>query len=245
MAKDVGKLTVGQLLTLARAAGFSSTRRHLGLQEDRMAVAIALGESGGDPRAHNPVPPDNSYGLWQINMIGNLGPARRKQFGIKSNDELFNPAINARAAKMVFDEVGGSFRPWSVYTSGSWLRYRSKVQNAEPSGSVPTPEQVEEGGGNWWDVFFEVNPWWDDSGPIDVRDPVTDALDDVGNALGQINNFFGFISDTENWKRVGYFIAGGLLVGVGLYMLVDLNTNINPAKYIPQARAVRKVVKGG
>jgi hypothetical protein len=42
-----------------------------------VAVAIALAESGGNPAAHNPVPPDDSWGLWQINMRGHLGPVRR------------------------------------------------------------------------------------------------------------------------------------------------------------------------
>lgn len=232
----MAELSAGQLLTLARAAGFSSTRRHLGLPEDRMAVAIALGESGGDTNAHNKVPPDNSYGLWQINMIGNLGPARRKQFGISSNEELFNPAINAKAAKMVFDEAGGSFRPWSVYTSGSWIRYRQAALNAEQEGELPDTGDD----GNWWDIFFEVNPWWDDSGPINVLDP----LDELGNQVGQIVDVFQFISDPENWKRVALFVGGALAIGVGLYMLVDSQTGINPAKYVPAARAVRKVTRG-
>lgn len=41
------------------------------------AVAVAMAESSGDPRAHNDTYQDNSYGLWQINMLGDPGPARR------------------------------------------------------------------------------------------------------------------------------------------------------------------------
>jgi SLT domain-containing protein len=61
------------------------------------AMAIALAESGGHPRSHNTNAGtgDNSYGLFQINMINQLGPARRAQFGLSSNDELFDPLTNA------------------------------------------------------------------------------------------------------------------------------------------------------
>jgi hypothetical protein len=62
------------------------------------AVAIAHRESRFNAKAHNPKPPDNSYGLMQINMLGNLGPARRGYYNLKKNEDLFNPATNARVA---------------------------------------------------------------------------------------------------------------------------------------------------
>jgi hypothetical protein len=84
---------------------------------------IAWGESGWKPGAHNNnrSTGDNSYGLWQINMIDSLGPARRKQFGISSNEELKDPVINAKAAFMVVGN-GTTFQPWTVYTSGKYLQ---------------------------------------------------------------------------------------------------------------------------
>ena len=88
---------------------------------------------------------------------------------------------------------------------------------ATPDGNIPTPEEVEEGGGNWWDIFFEVNPWWDDSGPIDVRDP----LADVANTVGDLANAFNFITDPENWKRVALFVAGGIALIIGTIALMD------------------------
>jgi hypothetical protein len=43
----------------------------VGLTRDQAvtAVAIAMRESRGNTAAHNPVPPDDSYGLWQINRL--------------------------------------------------------------------------------------------------------------------------------------------------------------------------------
>jgi len=77
--------TLPQLKELALSAGFK------GANADK-AAAVAYAESTGDTKAHftpeESNGTDNSYGLWQINMIGDLGPARRKQFGLKSNKEL-------------------------------------------------------------------------------------------------------------------------------------------------------------
>jgi hypothetical protein len=115
----VSKLSPEQIAQAAHDAGF---RGH----DLTNAVAIALAESSGDPRAHNPVPPDNSYGLWQINMIGALGPDRRHQFHLDGNKELFDPETNAKAAFAISGK-GDSFQPWTTFTSGA---YKSHLDEA-------------------------------------------------------------------------------------------------------------------
>jgi hypothetical protein len=64
------------------------------------AWAVAKKESNGRPLAYNGnrKTGDNSYGIFQINMIGNLGPARLEKFGLNSNKELLNPVTNAEIA---------------------------------------------------------------------------------------------------------------------------------------------------
>ena len=111
----MARLSPAQIAEYAHDAGFRG-------QDLTVAVAVAMAESAGDPRAHNPVPPDNSYGLWQINMIGSLGPARRDEFDLDSNRELFDPAENAKAAWAISGH-GDSFRPWTTYTSGAYKQY--------------------------------------------------------------------------------------------------------------------------
>jgi hypothetical protein len=66
----------------------------------KLAWAITMRESTGRPLSHNDSihSGDNSFGLFQINMIGSLGADRREKFGIKSNSELFDPVTNAKAA---------------------------------------------------------------------------------------------------------------------------------------------------
>lgn len=116
------------------AAEIAQYARGAGLSGDAVAisVAIALAESGGNPKAHNPVPPDNSYGLWQINMLGSLGTARRRQFGISSNDELYDPATNARAMYAI-SGGGKDWTPWTTYTRGAYLAFLGKARAAAGS----------------------------------------------------------------------------------------------------------------
>jgi hypothetical protein len=65
-----------------------------------VAWAVAKKESNGRPLAFNGnhKTGDSSYGMFQINMIDNLGPDRRTKFDLESNAELFNPVKNAEIA---------------------------------------------------------------------------------------------------------------------------------------------------
>ena len=118
-------LNASQLLQLAQKAGFKD-------KEAKTMAAIILGESSGRPGAYNPNAStgDKSYGLAQINMIGSMGPARLKQFGLQKNEQLFDPATNLAAAQKVYSEVGNKFSPWSVYTSGAYKQFLPQVEKA-------------------------------------------------------------------------------------------------------------------
>ncbi|SFW84503.1 transglycosylase SLT domain-containing protein [Amycolatopsis australiensis] len=116
------KLSAEQIARHAYAAGF----RGQGLTT---AVAVALAESGGRTTAHNATPPDDSYGLWQINMLGPLGPERRREYHLKSDDELFDPATNARVANRISSD-GHDFTPWSTYTNGAYKHHLAAARRA-------------------------------------------------------------------------------------------------------------------
>jgi len=79
----------------------------------KIAFGVVMKESTGRPYAHNQNSNtgDNSYGLFQINMIGSLGPARREQFGLASNEDLFNPLTNAAIAYDM-SNGGTNWGPW-------------------------------------------------------------------------------------------------------------------------------------
>ena len=104
-------------------------------------MAAVMGqESSYDLGAYNPKGADNSYGLLQINMEGPLGPARRKQFGLKSNEDLLDFKTNLRAAKTIYDEQG--LKAWGGYTDGGYKKFLPTVMSAykKPSGQSGDPD---------------------------------------------------------------------------------------------------------
>lgn len=117
---------------------FSPRRIARGLQRVGFAdeliplmTAIALAESSGLPYAHNrnKFTGDNSYGLFQINMINDIGVERRQLLGLKNNNDLFNPRKNFEAAKFIFDQQGLS--AWGAYRNGSYRDYLASLMADE------------------------------------------------------------------------------------------------------------------
>ena len=104
--RGVKTLTQYQLVELLSAVGFKGSAL-------KTAWAVAMRESHGHPTSHNQNAStgDNSYGLFQINMLGSLGIDRREKFNIANNAELLDPVTNAQAAYYMTN--GGS--DW-----GSW-----------------------------------------------------------------------------------------------------------------------------
>ena len=104
--ENKGSLTDGELKELLYLVGF----RGNDLKE---AWAVAKKESNGQPIRFNgdTSTGDSSYGMFQINMIGQLGPDRRDKFNLDANSDLLNPVINAQIAFHMSD--GG--KDWSAW----------------------------------------------------------------------------------------------------------------------------------
>lgn len=103
-------LTDIELKQLLRLVGFEG-------KDLVVAWAIAKKESNGRPLAFNGnhKTGDSSYGMFQINMIDNLGPDRRDKFDIDSNAELFNPVKNAEIAYYM-SNGGNDWSSWKGIT---------------------------------------------------------------------------------------------------------------------------------
>ncbi len=99
-------LTDSELIELLSTVGFEGKAL-------RTAWAIAKRESNGRPLAYNGnrATGDSSYGIFQINMLGNLGVDRKEKFNLKSNESLFDPTKNAEIAYYMTN--GGS--DWSAW----------------------------------------------------------------------------------------------------------------------------------
>ena len=90
-----------------------------------VAWAVAKKESNGRPLAFNGnhKTGDSSYGMFQINMIDNLGPDRRTKFDLESNAELFNPVKNAEIAYYMTNG-GEDWSSWKGITprTKTWMK---------------------------------------------------------------------------------------------------------------------------
>lgn len=107
-AKKSKQFSEQDLLVVLRSVGFEGRA----LKE---AWAVAMKESTGRPKAHNDNPStgDNSYGLFQINMRGALGPDRLERYGLESYEDLFDPRTNAQIAYQM-SEGGTNWGPWGI-----------------------------------------------------------------------------------------------------------------------------------
>lgn len=117
--ENAATLTDLQLIELLKAVGFKGK----GL---RTAWAVAKAESNGQPIRFNGniKTGDSSFGLFQINMIGDLGPDRRDRFNIDYNAQLLNPVVNAEIVyKMT--QGGTNWKAWKYARTPAvqkWLK---------------------------------------------------------------------------------------------------------------------------
>lgn len=83
-------------------------RKHFPAAQHEKAIAVATCESGLNPAAQSPG--GGNVGLFQINKQTWQGEVQR--MGYQWN-QMTDPYVNAKVARMVFDEAGGNWRPWS------------------------------------------------------------------------------------------------------------------------------------
>jgi hypothetical protein len=118
--ENATSLTDSQLVELLKAVGFKGK----GL---RTAWAVAKAESNGRPFAFNgnTKTGDSSYGIFQINMLGTLGPDRRDKFDLDLNAELFSPVKNAEIVHHM-TKGGIDWSSWSSYNKGAIYKWLDK-----------------------------------------------------------------------------------------------------------------------
>ena len=110
-------LTDEELKELLIAVGFEGKAL-------QTAWAIAKRESNGRPMAYNGDrnTGDSSYGIFQINMLGDLGVDRKEKFNLKSNILLFDPVINAEITYHM-SQGGQNWTAWKGLNAAAqkWL----------------------------------------------------------------------------------------------------------------------------
>ena len=144
-----GKLNLDEVLFLLREVGFPE-------EALPKMVAIALAENeplDANKIRNTPDTGDLSYGIFQINMIGDLGPARREMLGIQSNEELLDPLTNAKAALAVYEErkrrkqgTEDGFTAWSTYKKDRYNEFLPQaitLVNRTKSTMIPSRSRME------------------------------------------------------------------------------------------------------
>lgn len=112
----VNKLSVPAIRDKAAQAGFRGDAL-------RIAVAVAMAESGGDADIYNGT---CCYGLWQINALVH------KRF---TPQQLRDPLINAKEAFRI-SSGGRNWRPWEAYTNNSYRKFLDDPGITQPDPNL-------------------------------------------------------------------------------------------------------------
>lgn len=209
----MSKLTAAQVAGYAKAAGWTG-------QDLAVAVAVALAESGGRTDARGDVALQTgtwgpSIGLWQIRSIkADKGTGR-----LRDEAANLNPSTNARHAHQLWADQGWS--PWTTYTGGRYLAHlpAARAAAAAPAAATGT-------------TTVGVVPFVPDPGDVyDALQAATSIVDVARVALTYPVKTLAWISDRNNWQRVGLVTAGMSMV-VGGVLVVAIVAAGKGANYV-------------
>lgn len=190
-------LNATQVAQVAYDAGWRS------IQDVATAVSIAKVESDWNSTARYVGPRDDSYGLWQVNMLGSLGPARRAQFGLKADAELLDPAVNGKAAFAIFTSAKGN---WSGPWKGTYKSIKYLAVYNEATQAATNVVAGRSGTGN----------------PLDRLPDLTPSLPDLPslpNPFGAAAGFVKALTDRATILRALKVVAGLAVAALGLIVI--------------------------
>lgn len=135
------KLSPERIAQLAYDAGFRG-------RDLEVSVAVALAESGGETKIPGDVSQQDgtwgpSIGLWQIRSLH----AHRGTGRLRDQEANLRPAVNAKHARAIWRERGGTFAAWGAYTNGSYRQHLAVARRAAASVRDGNVIGVVEGGG--------------------------------------------------------------------------------------------------
>ncbi len=172
-------------------------------------LAIAQAESGNNPNAtnHN-TNGTTDYGLFQINSI---------HTSILNSGQWNNPQDNVDMAYQVWKAAGGSWTPWTTYTSGTYRRYLGTT-DALISPSAPPGTSSTGGAANpsWVGPFLKW--WWGG-----------DSASSVGSGVNTSAGTASFLPPRFG-RHLLWVILGILLILAGLLILFrkPIAKNVTP-----------------
>lgn len=188
--------------------------------------AIALAESSGFCAAVSPVASDGTqgFGVTQIES----SHSEFGTFDATGSNGWQDPVKNFTWALTVYQQAGGSFKPWVTYQSGKYQMFSGQVQAA--AGSILSTVNGMESADRFAFLQSLVNKVPEINGKTlddlqtqanknstpGVITAVTSTTDFVSAAI----SFLGKLNNVKAWTSIGYVVAGAvILLLVGVKML--------------------------
>lgn len=202
------------------------------------AVAIATAESGRDPRKVGDLGLQDSkwgpsVGLWQIRSL----KSEKGKGTTRDADKLTDPAHNAKAMVEISGN-GKNWDPWSVThvsDPAGFLRYQAAIGPATSAVSIAletkgAQKAVEDPAGAAGSL-------------LDPVEELAGTISDIAQTPVRVANW---LTEPGSWVRIAYFVAGGLLLVLGVAKVVQGPMTAQAAKVVtnvvPAGKALKKVV---
>jgi hypothetical protein len=171
-------------------------------------AAIALAESGGNPRAKN-VDANGSvdYGLWQINTVHHYSVA-----------DMENPQQNAKEAVSIFNSSGP--HAWSSYNNGAYKQFMSGKKAPDISMGIYTPGD-----------YAGTDQGVDFSGAGNIPALGGALITDVGHTtIRQTGN--------KQWNYVVYLLRDGQYKGHYVYVAENFKPKVHVGQVLQQGDTI-------
>ena len=101
---------------------FLAHKNGVALEDLEDCLAIARAESMWYEEAinENEATLDHSYGIWQINMRGDLMLARMREYKLNDPQDLYRAEVNARVMGTLYKRR--KWRDWGAFHDGNYLK---------------------------------------------------------------------------------------------------------------------------
>lgn len=172
-------------------------------QNQVIAVAVALAESGGNPTNQNQC----CVGLWQVNVLAHNQYTRAA---------MENPVWNVHAACAIFHGAGG-WQPWQTYTEGTYRKYIPRAEKAVREWNASGAHE-------------NVEPLLEPFGGAHSRGAAEGAVDAAKGALAwtaELGKVLHFLGSSSGWLRIGKVVLGLFLIVIA----IDELTKIGPGPH--------------
>lgn len=189
----MAKLEAWEIASYAKVNGFAGNQL-------RIAIAVALAESSGDPSKTGRV---GEKGLWQI--YPKAWPA------LDQGGNLYDPNYNAHAAYFISQTQPRRWNYWTTFNTGAYLLFLPKADEGIKRALPVTQDELQAA-----QKARASSGTVGKLGAGDVAGAITDPLQALTAIPGAFNRIGAWISDPSNIFRIVEVVVGGGLLLVAI-----------------------------